>query len=274
MRRSPERKKSGSMKKCTGKGKKMKRVIYLLLILLLLAGCGPVKNQNTVLNERFLSSLDSLDNYDSKNVEVREEKTETGTTDWDRNIYGVYGYDDKNRVVRYSIYYAPEDLLIRDIRYYYKNSDINYYKAVHEYNRDFYDHLKDYDLSPEFYGNNEVKYVIYQGEVNQLGKMPFIEHYYYPDGQYGKREVLLSESGEENVHTESYDADGNLLSESYETADGSIRTSLIQEYEDGVLKEKWFYDYVQGFCENTEYKNGEVIEEKSWKIDEYGNYVE
>ncbi|MBQ1477734.1 MAG: hypothetical protein IIZ33_06270 [Erysipelotrichaceae bacterium] len=252
----------------------MKRVLYLLLILLLLAGCGPVKNQNTVLNERFLSSLDSLDNYDRKNVEAREEKTETGTTGWDRNIYGVYGYDDKNRVVRYSIYYAPEDLLIRDIHYYYKNSDINYYKAVLEYNRDFYDHMEDYDLSPEFYGNNEVKYVIYQGEVNQLGKMPFIEHYYYPDGQYGKREVLLNESGGEDVHAESYDADGNLLSERIETADGLIRTSLIQEYEDGVLKEKWFYDYVQGFCENTEYKNGEVIEEKSWKIDEHGNYVE
>ena len=273
MRRSPERK-SGSMKKHTVKGKKMKRVLYLLLILLLLAGCGPVENQYTVLNERFLSSLDSLDNFDSRNVEVREEKTETGTTDWDRNIYGVYGYDDKDRTVRYSIYYAPEDLLIEDDHYYYKNIDKDYYKAVYEYNRDFYDHLEDYDLHPDFYRYSEEKYVIYRGEFNPQGSRPHVEHYYYPDGQYVKREVLLSESGEEDVRTESYDADGNLLSESYETADGSIRTSLSMEYEDGVLKEKYYYDYVQGFCDYTAYKNGEVIEEKSWKVDEYGNYVE
>ena len=239
----------------------MKRIISVLFLTIILFGCSR------------LPGKDADDNIDVTvpETELREiartKKSYTYRISESSGSYDLEDCDKWGNTVTNTAYAVADDQWFCRQEFLYYPDDKLYQCAVY-YNREFYDNY-----------HGQVDWLTV--EENDPGLSTWIFRYtceetllseeqYYPDGRHMYQEYY--EDG--SIRRAKYYEDEKLIYDISSREDGSFSRVEDYVYEDGELVTEFISDYDEGTLLMREYRNGEIVNEDSWKIDEHGNRID
>lgn len=239
----------------------MKKILSILIVSILLCSCADLQG-----NGREIAGDVNVPEEELREI-VRTKKTPVYSMSESTGSYDLEGCDRWGNTITVTSYAAADDQWFCKQEYLYYPDDVVYQCTV-TYNREFYDgyhgqvdwlDLDDY--CPEM----SVCIYRYAHDETLLS-----QETYYPDGMHMYQEFYSDGSIKRDAHFENE----VLFYDIRYREDGTFRYTEDYIYEEGILVTSFIYDYDEGTASLTEYRNGEIFSEVSWKIDEHGNRID